>query len=53
MLGVVLCSVALFFGGLSTKLGSPMLRVAALSLGFLVFVGTMGWVATFPVSVAV
>ena len=53
VLGVVLCSVALFFGGVSTKLSSPGLRVATLSLGCLVFLGTVAWVATFPVNLAV
>ena len=53
VLGVVLCSVALFFGGVSTKLASPALRVAAVSVGCLVFLGTLVWVASFPVSFAV
>jgi hypothetical protein len=53
VLGVVLCSVALFFGGVSTKLVSPPLRVAAVSVGCLVFLGTLLWVASFPVSFAV
>ena len=53
VLGVVLCSVALFFGGVSTKLVSPPLRVAAVSMGCLVFLGTLVWVASFPVSFAV
>ena len=53
VLGVVLCSVALFFGGVSTKLVSPLLRVATVSMGSLVFLGTVVWVASFPVSFAV
>jgi hypothetical protein len=53
VLGVVLCSVALFFGGVSTKLVSPALRVATVSIGCLVFVGTLAWLASFPVSLAV
>ena len=53
VLGVVLCSVALFFGGVSTKLASPALRVATLSIGCLVFLGTLAWLASFPVSLAI
>jgi hypothetical protein len=53
VLGVVLCSVALFFGGVSTKLVSPTLRITAVSMGCLVFLGTLVWVASFPVSFAV
>jgi hypothetical protein len=53
VLGVVLCSVALFFGGVSTKLVSPPLRAAAVSMGCLIFLGTLVWVASFPVSFAV
>jgi hypothetical protein len=53
VLGVVLCSVALFFGGVSTKLVSPTLRIAAVSTGCLVFLGTLVWVASFPVSFSV
>jgi hypothetical protein len=53
VLGVVLCSVALFFGGVSTKLTSPKLRIMTVSLGCLIFLGTLVWVATFPVSVSV
>jgi hypothetical protein len=53
VLGVVLCSVALFFGGVSTKLASPPLRAAAVAMGCLIFLGTLVWVASFPVSFAV
>jgi len=53
VLGVVLCSVALFFGGVSTKLASPALRVAAVSIGCVVFLGTLVWLASFPVSLSV
>jgi hypothetical protein len=53
ILGVVLCSVALFFGGVSTKLVSPALRAATVSIGCLVFLGTLAWLASFPVSLAV
>ena len=52
VLGVVLCAVALFFAGISTKLASRRLRVAMVGLGWLVFVVALTWVATSPVSVA-
>ena len=53
VLGVVLCSVALFFGGVSTKVASPALRVVTLSIGCIVFLGTLVWLSSFPVSLAV
>ena len=46
-------SVALFFGGVSTKLTSQTLRVVVVSIGCLVFLGTMVWVASFPVSLSI
>jgi hypothetical protein len=51
--GVVVFAVALFFAGMSTKLRAPALRRALLVLGSLLFVGTVAWIATFPVSVSV
>jgi hypothetical protein len=53
VLGVVLFAVALFFAGMSTKLTSPRLRQTMLVVGFVVFLGTVAWIATSPVSVAV
>lgn len=53
VLGVVLFASALFFAGMSTKLTSPRLRVAMLSIGCAVFVLTALWIATSPVSVTV
>ena len=53
ILGVVLFSVALFFAGMSTKLATPRLRSLALGVGCAVFLGTVLWLATQPVSVAV
>jgi hypothetical protein len=53
VLGVVLFSVALFFAGMSTKLQSPGPRKALLVLGCLLFLGTVSWIATFPVSLSV
>jgi hypothetical protein len=53
VLGVVLFAVALFFAGMSTKLGAARLRMITLALGCALFVGTAIWIATFPVSLAV
>jgi hypothetical protein len=53
VLGVVLFAVALFFAGISTKLTAPGLRKAMLGVGGALFVGTVVWIATFPVTVAV
>jgi len=53
VLGVVLFSIALFFAGVSTKLGDPKLRTFTLVLGYVVFLGTLIWIATSPVSFAV
>jgi Domain of unknown function (DUF4337) len=52
VLGVVLFAVALFFAGMSTKLGSPGPRTALLVVGCLVFVVAAAWIATSPVSVS-
>jgi hypothetical protein len=53
VLGVVLFAVSLFFAGVSTKLTVRRLREAALAIGCLVFLGTLVWIATFPVSISV
>ena len=53
VLGVVLCAVALFFAGISTKLASPRLRLGMVGLGWLVFVVAVAWIATSPVSIAI
>jgi hypothetical protein len=53
ILGVVLFSVALFFAGMSTKLSDIRLRKLTLALGYVVFLGTLIWIATSPVSFAV
>ena len=53
VLGVVLFSVALFFAGMSTKLGNPRLRQIAVAVGCAVFVGTLIWIATSPISLSV
>jgi hypothetical protein len=53
VLGVVLFSAALFFGGISTRLGSPRARAVVLGIGCAVLVGAVAWIATFPVSVSI
>ncbi len=51
--GVVLFAVALFFAGISGRLSTPRLRQVTLALGCLVFLGTVAWVATSPVSLSI
>jgi hypothetical protein len=53
ILGVVLFSVSLFFAGMSTRLGNARLRTLTLAVGCVVFLGTLIWIATSPVSFAV
>ena len=53
VLGVVLFSVSLFFAGMSTKLTDTRLRTITLTLGCFVFLGTLIWIATSPVSLSV
>ena len=53
VLGVVLFSVALFFAGTSTKLKHPRLRAVAVGVGCAVFLGTLVWIATSPISLSV
>ncbi len=53
VLGVVLFASALFFAGMSTKLTSPRLRIAMLTIGCAVFLLTAVWIATSPVSVTI
>jgi hypothetical protein len=51
--GVVLFASALFFAGISTKLGAPRPRAVVLGLGCTVFLGTLLWIATSPISLSV
>jgi hypothetical protein len=53
VLGVVLFAAALFFAGMSARLGTPRLRQIMLAFGIVIFVGTVAWLATFPVSISV
>jgi hypothetical protein len=53
VLGVVLCSSALFFGGISTRIGNPRTRAVMLGIGCLMLLGALAWIATRPVSFSV
>jgi hypothetical protein len=53
VLCVVLFAAVLFFAGMSTKLRTPKLRRVLLGFGVVTFVGTVAWLATFPVSISV
>jgi hypothetical protein len=48
---VVLFASALFFAGISTRLRSDGSRMAILGVGWLMFLGALGWMATFPINV--
>ena len=50
VLCVVLFAMALFFAGISTRLPGRS-RSIVLALGWAVFLGTVAWLATFPVTV--
>jgi Mn2+/Fe2+ NRAMP family transporter len=52
VLGVVLFSVALFFAGISSRLGAPLARAVILGVGCTVLLGTIAWMATFPISLS-
>jgi hypothetical protein len=53
VLCVVLFAAVLFFAGISTKLRTPGVRRFLLGFGVVLFLGTVVWLATFPVSVSV
>jgi hypothetical protein len=53
VLCVVLFAAALFFAGMSSKLRTRRLQVVLLSFGLVVFIGTVAWIATFPVSISI
>jgi hypothetical protein len=53
VLAVVLFATALFFAGMAAKFRTHRLRVALLAFGIFVLVGTVIWLATFPVSISV
>jgi hypothetical protein len=53
MLAVVLFASSLFFAGLSTKLDIRTARITLLALGWVVFLGTVIWIATSPTQVTI
>jgi hypothetical protein len=53
VLAVVLFAACLFLAGLSTRLTLVSAQVTVLTLGGLLFAGTLIWVATFPVTITV
>jgi hypothetical protein len=52
-LAVVLFASSLFFAGISTRLHSSTTRMVVLGMGCALFLGTVIWIATFPVSLSV
>jgi hypothetical protein len=50
VLAVVLLATSLFFAGISTKVRPLSQREALLGLGWIIFVGTVVWLAASPVS---
>jgi hypothetical protein len=53
LLAVVLFAMSLFFAALSTRLHTLGSRATLLGLGWVLFLCTVGWLATQPISVAV
>jgi hypothetical protein len=53
VLAVVLFAASLFFAGISTRLHARGMRTAILGLGYFLFLGTVIWLATFPIDVAI
>ena len=51
VLCVVLFATTLFFAGISTRLRTGGSREIVLVLGWLIFLGTVVWLVTFPVTV--
>ena len=53
VLGVVLFSSALFFGGISSRIGNPRTRAVILGTGCLVLLGGLIWIVTLPISLSI
>jgi hypothetical protein len=51
VLCVVLFAMSLFFAGISTRIGNARSRSVVLALGWVVFLGAVIWLTTFPVTV--
>jgi hypothetical protein len=52
-LAVVLFALSLFFAAITTRLHGHRPRMTVLGLGYVLFLGTAIWLATFPVSISV
>jgi hypothetical protein len=52
VLAVVLFAVSLFFAGISTKLGERRSKIVILACGWIIFLGTVAWVASSPISIS-
>jgi hypothetical protein len=52
-LAVVLFAASLFFAGISTRLRASTPRMVVLGLGYTMFLSTLIWIATFPISLSV
>jgi hypothetical protein len=50
---VVMFATSLFFAGISTRMRTEQTRAAILGMGWLLFLGTAAWMATFPAAVRV
>jgi hypothetical protein len=53
VLAVVLFAAVLFFAGMSTRLSTPLLRRILLGFAVVLFVGTMAWIGTSPISISI
>ena len=53
VLGVVLFSSALFFGGISSRIGNPRTRAVVLGMGCLMLLVGLTWVISLPISFSV
>ena len=53
VLGVVLFSSALFFGGISSRIGNPRTRAVVLGMGCLVLLAGLAWIISLPISFSV
>lgn len=53
VLGVVLFSSALFFAGISSRIGNPRTRAVVLGIGWLMLLTGLVWITTLPISVSI
>ena len=53
VLAVVLFATALFFAGMGARFRTRRLRIVLIAFGVVLLVGTIAWLATFPVSISV